>query len=74
MIKLKLGRIEDDKPVKVTLDLPAATFRDLQRYAEAHAKETGLAQPLPPERIIGPMLDRFMAADRAFMRGRGKAA
>ncbi len=70
MSKLRLGPIEDDKPVKVTVDLAATTFRDLQRYAEAHAKETGLGQPLPPERLVGPMLDRFMGADRAFTRAR----
>lgn len=72
MTKLRLGRIEDDKPVKVTVDLPAPTFRDLQLYAEAHAKETGIGQPLPPERLIGPMLERFMGADRAFARLRSR--
>lgn len=74
MTKLRLGPIEDDKPVKVTVDLPAATFRDLQRYAEAHAKETGLGQALPPERLIGPMIERFMGADRGFARLRSKSA
>lgn len=73
MTKLKLGRIEDDKPVKVTLDLPAPTFRDLQHYAEAHAKETGISQPLSPERLIGPMIERFMSTDRAFTRIRSRS-
>jgi hypothetical protein len=71
MTKLRLGPIEDDKPVKVTIDLPAATFRDLHRYAEAHAQETGLGQPVPIERLIGPMVERFMGNDRAFARWRG---
>lgn len=29
MTKLKLGRIDDDKPVKLTLGLPASLHRDL---------------------------------------------
>ena len=35
MAKLKLGAIEDDKPVRVTIDLPAALHRDLAAYAQA---------------------------------------
>ncbi len=70
MTKLRLGRIEDDKPVKLTVELPGAVFRDLTRYAEVHGRETGLDRPLPPERLVPPMLERFMAADRAFARKR----
>jgi hypothetical protein len=29
MAKLKLGAIADDKPVKLTVELPAGVFRDL---------------------------------------------
>ena len=29
MAKLKLGAIDDDKPVKLTVELPAAIHRDL---------------------------------------------
>ena len=65
MTKLKLGPLEDDKPIKVTLDLPAATHRDLVAYAEALSKQTG-GPPQDPLRLIPPMLDRFMASDRAF--------
>ena len=34
MTKLKLGPIADDKPVKVTVELPATLHRDLTAYAE----------------------------------------
>lgn len=34
MAKLKLGAIEDDKPVKVTHELPASVHRDLLAYAD----------------------------------------
>ena len=37
MIKLKLGALVDDKPVKLTVELPAAVHRDLAAYAEALA-------------------------------------
>jgi hypothetical protein len=35
--KLKLGTLEDDKPVKVTLELSAAVHRELVAYAEVLA-------------------------------------
>jgi hypothetical protein len=34
MTKLKLGSIEDDKPVKLTIELPAAVHRNLVAYAD----------------------------------------
>ncbi|HKX77533.1 MAG TPA: DUF2274 domain-containing protein [Novosphingobium sp.] len=70
MSKLKLGPIDDDKPVKITVELPASVHRDLLRYAKAHAAATGLSQALPVERLISPMLERFMASDRGFARNR----
>lgn len=69
MSKLKLGPLEDETPVKVTVDLPAAIHRDLIAYAQALATETG-GKPAEPARLVVPMLARFMATDRAFVRGR----
>ena len=40
MAKLKLGTLLDDKPIKLTIDLPANVHRDLIAYAEALAHET----------------------------------
>jgi hypothetical protein len=71
MVKLKLGAIIDEKPVKLTVELPAVVHRDLLTYAEALARETG--QPVPdPLRLVAPMLARFMATDRAFAKMRRK--
>ena len=71
MAKLKLGLIESDKPVRMTVELPAAVHRDLLNYSEAHARETG--QPaLDPAKLVGPMLERFMATDRGFAKARRK--
>jgi hypothetical protein len=68
MAKLKLGPLEDDKPVRVTVDLPAPVHRDLIAYAEALGHETG--QAVEPAKLIAPMLARFMTTDRAFARMR----
>lgn len=65
MTKLKLGPIADDKPVKITLELPAGLHRDLVAYADILGREAG--QPsAEPARLIVPMLERFIATDRAF--------
>ncbi len=69
MAKLRLGPIESDKPVRMTIELPAAIHRDLLNYAEAHARETG-QPPLEPARLVGPMLERFMATDRGFAKSK----
>ena len=69
MNKLKLRPLEDETPVKVTVDLPAATHRNLLAYAQAHAAQTG-GKAAEPARLVVPMLDQFMASDRAFVRGR----
>jgi hypothetical protein len=65
MAKLKLGTIPDDKPVKLTVELPAAVHRDLVAYGNALSRETG-QDAVEPAKLIGPMLARFMATDRAF--------
>lgn len=69
MAKLKLGSLADDKPVKLTLEIPATVQRDLVAYAEALARETGQAIAAPAK-LIAPMLARFMATDRAFAKAR----
>jgi len=70
MTKLKLGPLADDKPVKLSIELPAAVHRDLLAYATVLATETG-GEAVPPERLVAPMLAKFMASDRGFSRRRG---
>lgn len=69
MAKLKLGPIESDKPVRVTVELPASVHRDLVAYAKILGHETGQAE-LEPLKLISPMLQRFMATDRSFAKAR----
>jgi hypothetical protein len=69
MAKLKLGTIEDDKPVKLAIELPAALHRDLVAYAQALSSETA-QNAVDPAKLIAPMLARFIASDRAFAKVR----
>jgi hypothetical protein len=72
MIKLKIGALPDERPVKVSIELPASVHRDLVAYAAALARETG--QPISdPGKLIAPMLARFMATDRGFAKRRRMA-
>jgi hypothetical protein len=69
LTKLKLSAIEDDRPVKVTVEMPAGLHRDLTSYATILARETG-QKAADPSKLIVPMLTRFIATDRAFAKAR----
>jgi hypothetical protein len=73
MPKLKLGPLADDRPVKLTIELQATIHRDLVTYAEMLGRETGQAVP-DPAKLVGPMLARFMATDRVFIKDRKQQA
>jgi hypothetical protein len=68
MAKLKIGSIDDVKPVSLTVRLSAEVHRDLVAYAEAIKRESG--QHVDPTMLIPAMLMRFMATDRAFAKTR----
>ncbi|WP_316195186.1 MULTISPECIES: DUF2274 domain-containing protein [unclassified Bradyrhizobium] len=70
MTKLKIVAIEEDRPVSLTVRMPASTHRDLIAYAEILKLESG--KSVEPTSLIVPMLTRFMATDRAFARARRK--
>ena len=72
MPKLKLGTLLDDKPVRLTLELPAEVHRDLVAYAQIMGRDTG--QAVEPAKLVAPMLGKFMAADRAFAKARRSKA
>jgi hypothetical protein len=69
MGKLKLSTLEDDKPVKISVELPAAVHRDLVAYAQVLGRDLGQGTP-DPAKLIPPMLARFMATDRVFAKRR----
>ena len=57
MIKLKLAPIPDDKPVKLTVEVPAELHRDLIAYGEILGREAGQG-PIEPKKLVVPMLER----------------
>jgi hypothetical protein len=67
MTKLKLGPMADDKPVKITVELPAALHRDLIDYGSLLAEG---GSSIEPKKLIVPMLERFIATDRGFAKAR----
>lgn len=73
MTGLRLGPVEDQKPVKTTLEISTALMRDIVEYAEVHARMTGRLAPLPPEKLIPPIVELFIAGDRAFIKQRKKS-
>jgi hypothetical protein len=69
MTRLKLADLADEKPVRVTVELSTRLHRELIAYAVAI--NGGEAKGAPTiERIVPPMLDRFVSADREFAKVR----
>jgi hypothetical protein len=69
--KLKIGNIDDDKPVTMTIKMPAAVHQDLIAYASLLKRDDG--QAIDPNSLVATMLKRFMASDRAFKKMRRQA-
>jgi hypothetical protein len=55
MTKLKLGSLHDNKPVKLSVELPSSVHRDLVAYGELLARSNGAAKSIEPARLIAPM-------------------
>lgn len=72
MMKLKLGPIPDDKPVRLTIILSAELAALLRTYADAVG--SGISKPVTVERIVPHILERFIRTDRVFMRTRRQVA
>jgi len=65
MTRLRLGPISQDKPIRLSVELPASVHRDLVAYANALGAESGTTA-LAADRLVAPMLAQFMATDRGF--------
>jgi len=73
MTRLKLSDLNNDAPVKLTVELPARLHRRLAEYATA--LNGGVSEGAPqPSALIAPIVERFIAADREFARQRRSAA
>lgn len=69
MTRLTLSDLTDEKPVRLTIEIPARLHRELLAYAVA--LNNGEERDAPAaERLIAPMIARFIATDRSFARHR----
>jgi hypothetical protein len=66
MADLKLGKLPDRTPVKLTIAVPPELNRALNDYARAYEEAYGQAES--PAELIPAMLETFLASDRAFAR------
>lgn len=68
MAALKLERLPDRAPVKITVALPPELNRGLAEYAEAYRAAYGQEEPVTE--LIPAMLWAFLQSDRAFAKAR----
>ena len=66
MPKLKLAPLPDDKPVKITITLSAEQVALVTAYGTAVGSTGGKVPSI--ERLIPPIIERFIRSDRAFAR------
>lgn len=72
MTRLSLADIADEKPVRMSIEIPARLHRELLAYCAALGAGQSAGVP-PPERVIPAMIERFISTDRSYARQR-KAA
>jgi len=65
MNKLRLGDFVDEKPVRVSIDIPAQIYRELVAYGSILANENGQSK-IEPTKLIAPMIEKFIRGDKAF--------
>ena len=64
MTELKLGKLPDRTPVKLTITIAPSLQRALQAYAELYRETYGQAEPVTE--LIPYMLESFLASDRSY--------
>jgi hypothetical protein len=61
---LKLAKLPDRSPVKMTITIAPALHGELLAYAELYHEVHGVTEPLAA--LVPYMLESFLANDRAF--------
>ena len=69
MTRLTLADLADEKPVRLTVEVSARLHRELLAYAAVLNGGDAKGAP-PPERLIPPMIERFIATDRSYAKSR----
>jgi len=72
MAELKLGRLPDRTPIKLTVSVAPDLKQALDDYAALYEATYGRSEPLAE--LIPHMLAAFLASDREFARRRKPAA
>jgi hypothetical protein len=68
MAELRLAKLPDRTPVKLTISIPPDLNRMLNEYAAAYEQAYGEAEPV--SELIPAMLASFLESDRGFARQR----
>lgn len=68
MADLKLPRLPDRTPIKMSISIPPELYVALNAYADAYEAAYGLKEAVSD--LIPYMLDSFISGDRSFTRGR----
>lgn len=66
MANLKLGKLPDRMPVKITVALSPDLYRALTEYAAAYSEAYGAEEPL--SELVPAILAAYLNDDRAFSR------
>ena len=72
MPDLRLPKLPDRTPVKITLSLAPELSQALADYASLYEEAYGQAEPV--QELIPAMLGKFLEGDRAFARRRGRGS
>ena len=72
MPELRLAKLPNRIPVKMTISVPPDLNQALSDYAALYAEAYG--QPEPVQELIPAMLAAFLESDRGFMRARRSKA
>ena len=72
MTGLKLAKLPDRTPVKMTISMPPELSQALGLYAELYRAAYGEAEPV--QELIPAMLASFLASDRTFIQRKKKGA
>jgi hypothetical protein len=72
MTDIKLARLPDRTPIKITISIAPDLQRGLQDYADVYKSAYGDDQPVAE--LIPHMLAAFLASDRGFLKARDALA
>ena len=67
MPDIRLARLPDRTPIKLTLTVGAELHQALKEYADLYAATYGVAEPVTD--LIPFMLEAFLQSDKGFVRG-----